>query len=91
MRIALLEQNSAFSQLLIVPISTASKDHTYCTTEEHLLLPSQLITTSVSLEQIIIIIDYSQPPAFEKDSLNVTTVERVRIEKATRDQSKSAE
>ena len=89
MRIALLEQNSAFSQLLIVPISTASKDHTYCTTEEHLLLPSQLITTSVSLEQIII--DYSQPPEFEKDSLNVTTVERVRIEKATQDQSKSAE
>ena len=30
----------------------------------------------------------SQPPEFEKDSL---TVERVRIEKATRDQSKSAE
>lgn len=43
----------------------------------------------MSLEQIII--DYSQPPEFGKDSLNVTTVERVRIEKAMRDQSKSAE
>ena len=80
MCITLLEQKSAFSQLLIAPISTALKDHTYSTTEEHLLLPSQLITTSVSLEQIMI---YSQSPELEKDSFSVTTVERVRIEKAT--------
>ena len=50
MCIALLEKKSAFSQLLIAPVSTALKDHTSCTTEEHLLLPSELITTSVSLE-----------------------------------------
>lgn len=88
MRIALLEKKSAFSQLLIAPVSIALKDHTYCITEEHQLLQSPLITTSVSLEQMI---DYHPPPEFEKDSLNVTPEERVRIEIATRDQSQSAE
>ena len=29
MRIALLEQNSVFSQLLVAPVSVALKDHTY--------------------------------------------------------------
>ena len=36
-------------------------------------------------------IDYPQPDVFEKDNLNVTPEERVRIEIATRDQSQSAE
>ena len=89
MRVTLLEQKSAFSQLLMAPVSIALKDHTYCTTEERLLLPSQLVTTSMSLEQMMI--DYYPPPDFEKDSLNVTAEERVRIEMATRDQSQSAE
>ena len=81
MRIALLKKKSAaFSQLLIAPVSIALKDHTYCITEEHQLLQSPLITTSVSLEQMI---DYHPPPEFEKDSLNVTPEERVRIKIAT--------
>lgn len=84
----LLEKKSAFSQLLIAPVSIALKGHTYCFTEEHQLLQSPLITTSVSLEQMI---DYHPPPEFEKDSLNVTPEEKVRIEIATRDQSQSAE
>lgn len=88
MRIALLEKKSAFSQLLVAPVSIALKDHTYYISEECQLLQSQLITTSISLEQMI---DYPQPDVFEKDSLNVTPEERVRIEIATRDQSQSAE
>ena len=64
MCVTLLEQKSAFSQLLIAPVSIALKNHTYCTTEERLLLPSQLVTTSVSLEQMMI--DYYPPPDFEE-------------------------
>ena len=84
----LLEKKSAFSQLLIAPVSIALKDHTNCITEEHQLLRSPLIITSVSLEQMI---DYHPPPEFEKESLNVTPKERVRIKIATQDQSQSAE
>ena len=90
MRIALLEQNSAFSQLLVAPVSVALKDHTYHACEgSSLPLPqSQLPVANESLE---LILGNFIPSNFTKDSLNVTAEEREKIEVITRDQSQSAQ
>ena len=61
----------------MAPISIALRDYTCCITEEHHLLLSQLIATSVSRKQII---NYHPSPEFEKDNLNVALEWRVRIE-----------
>ena len=91
MCIALLEQNSAFSQLLVAPVSVALKDHTYyaCEWSPLPLSQTQLAVARESLESTSGIFNPSN--FIKKDSLNVTAEEREKIEVITRDQSQSAQ
>ena len=89
MRVALLEQNSAFSQLLVAPVSVALKDHTYHACEgDPLPLPQP--QPPVACELFELIFKNFASSNFTKGSLNVTTEEREKIEEITRDQSQCA-
>lgn len=87
MYIALLEQNSAFSQLLVAPLSVALKYHSYYTSEGSLLPQPPIAVTFMSRTEMTIP-EHFIPSVFTKDSLSVTAKEREEI---ARDQSLSAQ
>ena len=92
--VTLLQSNctSAFLQLLVAPKEVALHDHTYCCSDnKHSQQPpcQSELSEENDLSEIQSILDSLVTSIFTKESLVVTPEERVNIEKATKEQTKS--
>ena len=95
MRVLLLQCTPppAFLQLLVAPEHVAMHDHDYSSQDGVLQQPASTLA-GVTLEQeefsdVRNMLACALPPAFSKESLNVTASERVDIEAGTREQARS--